>query len=170
MRARSHLIGSSPRNECSPTNGDTSDDGPVRREIRDSSMPTPIRSPRYSDDSIKLRRAAIALGWGVMRLAGWRCPGGFEPEEPVLFAEPLFDTAVAEQLGLAVVEPPEEFLVQLPREYVGRSVRLMTAAGARTLPGPLFLKPPILLANSDCSTTAKGYLEATALAAPNSVG
>ena len=105
-------------------------------------MPTLILSPRYSDDSIKLRRAAISLGWDVMRLACWRCPEDFEPDEPVLFAEPLFNQAVAEELGLAVIGPPEDFLVRLPREYVGRDVRLITAAEARTLPGPVFLKPP----------------------------
>ncbi len=105
-------------------------------------MPTLILSPRYSADSITLRRAAIALGWDVMRLASWRCPEEFEPQEPVLHAEPLFNTAVAEQLGLTLIEPPEDFLVRLPREYVGRDVRLLTAAEARTLPGPVFLKPP----------------------------
>jgi hypothetical protein len=105
-------------------------------------MPTLILSPRYSDDSIKLRRAAIALGWDVMRLASWRCPDDFEPEEAVLFAEPLFNTAVAEQLGLTVIEPPEDFLIRLPREYVGRDVRLASAAEARALSGPVFLKPP----------------------------
>jgi hypothetical protein len=105
-------------------------------------MPTLILSPRYSDDSIALRRAAIALGWDVMRLASWRCPDDFEPEDPVLHAEPLFNTAVAEQLGLTVIEPPEDFLVRLPREYVGRDVRLTTAAEARALAGPVFLKPP----------------------------
>jgi ATP-grasp domain, R2K clade family 2 len=105
-------------------------------------MPTLILSPRYSDDSITLRRAAIAVGWDVMRLASWRCPEDFEPEEPVLFAEPLFNTAVAEQLGLAVIEPSEDFLVRLAREYVGRDVRLTTAAEARTFVKPVFLKPP----------------------------
>lgn len=107
-----------------------------------TAMPTLILSPRYSDDSITLRRAAISLGWDVMRLASWRPPEDFEPEEPVLFGEPLFNTVVAEQLGLAVVEPPEDFLVRLPEQYVKRRVRLTTAAEARTLPGPLFLKPP----------------------------
>ncbi|MHC5540396.1 ATP-grasp domain-containing protein [Singulisphaera rosea] len=105
-------------------------------------MPTLILSPRYSDDSIKLRRAAIALGWDVMRLASWRCPEDFEPEEPVLFAEPLFNAAVAEQLGLTVIMPPEDFLVQLPIEYVSRRIQLVSAAEARTLTGPVFLKPP----------------------------
>jgi hypothetical protein len=105
-------------------------------------MPTLILSPRYSDDSITLRRAAIALDWDVMRLASWRCPEDFEPEEPVLHGEPLFNTSVAEQLGLTLIEPPEGFLVGLPREYTGRDVRLLSAAEARTLPGPVFLKPP----------------------------
>ncbi len=90
--------------------------------------PTLILSPRYSDDSIKLRRADIALGWDVIRLSGWICPDEFEPEEPVLFAEPLFNAAVAEQLGLEVIEPPEDFLARLPREYVGREVQPTTAA------------------------------------------
>jgi hypothetical protein len=97
-------------------------------------MPTLILSPRYSDDSITLRRAAIALGWDVMRLAGWRCPDDFEPEEPVLFAEPLFNTAVPEQLGLTVVEPPKDFLIRLPGEYVRRDLRLTTYAEARAGP------------------------------------
>jgi hypothetical protein len=105
-------------------------------------MPTLILSPRYSDDSITLRRAAIALGWDVMRLASWRCPEDFEPQEPVLHAEPLFNTAIAEQLGLTLVEPDEDFLVRLPGDYVRREVQLLTADKARTLPNPVFIKPP----------------------------
>jgi hypothetical protein len=97
-------------------------------------MPTLILSPRYSDDSIKLRRPAIALGWDVRRFASWRCPEDFDPEEPVLFAEPLFNQAVAEQLGLAVIEPPEDFLLSLPQEYVRRRVALTTATQARGIP------------------------------------
>ncbi|MGP0066253.1 MAG: ATP-grasp domain-containing protein [Isosphaeraceae bacterium] len=121
-------------------------------------MPTLILSPRYSDDSITLRRSAIALGWDVMRLPSWRCPEDFEPEEPVLHGEPLFNTAVAEHLGLTLIEPPDDFLVGLPREYVGRDVRLLTAAQARALPGPVFLKPP-----NQKTFPAKVYLSGAAL-------
>ena len=105
-------------------------------------MPTLILSPRYSDDSIRLRRAALALGWDVARLAGWHWPDDLDADEPALFGEPLFNAAVAEQLGLATVEPPADFLVRLPGEYVGRAVRLLAADAARALPGPTFLKPP----------------------------
>ncbi len=105
-------------------------------------MPTLILSPRYSDDSIALRREALALGWDVTRLASWRCPEDFQPEAPALYGEPLFTTAVSEQLGLTVIEPPNDFLVNLPRAYLGRDVRLLTASQVRTLAGPVFLKPP----------------------------
>jgi hypothetical protein len=105
-------------------------------------MPTLILSPRYSDDSITLRRAAISLDWDVMRLAGWRPSEDFESEEPVLYGEPLFNAAVAEQLALTVIEPPEDLLVRLPAGYIKRRMRLTTAAEARSLPGPIFLKPP----------------------------
>jgi hypothetical protein len=105
-------------------------------------MPTLILSPRYSDDSISIWRTAIALGWDVTRLASWRCQDDFEPEHPVLHGEPLFNTAIAEQLELSLIEPPEDFLVKLAREYIGREVRLLTAAQARELPGRVFLKPP----------------------------
>ena len=104
--------------------------------------PTLILSPRYSDGSIIMRRAAIALGWDVMRLSGWRPPEDFAPEDPVLYAEPWFNDVVAEHLGLSIVAPADDFLVALPEEYVRRRVQSTSAAEARGLPGPVFLKPP----------------------------
>src|SRR3954468_3015514 len=102
----------------------------VRRNPRhqEQPMPTLILSPRYSDDSITLRRAAVALGWAVMRLASWRCPEDFAPEEPVLVEGALFSPVVAKQLGLGLIVPPEDFLVRLPQEHVRRRVLLMTAS------------------------------------------
>ena len=44
-------------------------------------MPTLILSPRYSDDSIRLRRAALALGWDVARLASWYWPDDLDADE-----------------------------------------------------------------------------------------
>ncbi|WP_337175029.1 ATP-grasp domain-containing protein [Paludisphaera sp.] len=104
--------------------------------------PTLILSPRYTADSVNLWRAAVARGWDVTRLPSWRVPDDFTPREPVLFAEPLFNEAVAQRLGLRIIGPPEDFLPRLPREYTSREVRLMTAAEARSLAGPVFLKPP----------------------------
>lgn len=104
--------------------------------------PTLVLSPRHTDDSIKLWRAATALGWNVERFASWRAPEDFAPAEPVLFAEPLFMEAVAERLGVRIVAPSEDFLARLPPEYASRRIRLTTVAEARAPAGPIFLKPP----------------------------
>jgi ATP-grasp domain, R2K clade family 2 len=84
----------------------------------------------------------MALGWDVERLNSWRVPENFAPDEPVIYGEPLFAEAIAEQLGLALVQPVDSFLVCLPPDYVKRWVSLLTAVEARSLPGPVFLKPP----------------------------
>jgi hypothetical protein len=37
-------------------------------------MPVLVLPPRFTADSISLRRAAIAAGWEVERLPSWRAP------------------------------------------------------------------------------------------------
>ena len=55
-------------------------------------MPTLILSPRHTEDSQLLWRAAGRLGWGVERLVSWRIPDDLlavpEPELPQAWAEP----------------------------------------------------------------------------------
>lgn len=70
-------------------------------------MPTLVLTPRYTDDTQALRKAAAALGWRVERLTGWGVPAHLANlAEPVLYAEALFGPTPAEQLGLAL--PPED--------------------------------------------------------------
>jgi hypothetical protein len=56
-------------------------------------MPTLILPPRYTDDSVALWRAAMAMGWTVTRLQGWRITSDSPIDEPVLYGEPLFVAA-----------------------------------------------------------------------------
>ena len=72
---------------------------------------------RYSDDSIKLWRAARALDWNVEQLSPWRVPEGFAPDEPVVYGEPLIAEPIAEQLGLVLIRPADDFLVWLPHKW-----------------------------------------------------
>jgi hypothetical protein len=48
----------------------------------------------------------------------------------------------AKVLDLQLLEPPEDWLTTLPKEFVGRRIELTTAASARALQQPIFLKPP----------------------------
>lgn len=90
-------------------------------------MPTLILTPRHTDDSQALWRAAVRLGWQVERLGGWRIPEHLRSiAEPVLYVEALFGPSMAEQLGLRLLDPPEDWLVRLPWEYRKRNVRLST--------------------------------------------
>lgn len=106
-------------------------------------MPTLIFTPRYTEDSQALWKAAGALGWQVERLTTWRIPDHFRHlPEPVLYGEALFGPTLAEQLGLQLSNPPEDWLVRLPMEYKLRQISLTTLGQARLSDHDAFVKPP----------------------------
>ena len=104
-------------------------------------MPTLILPPRYTDDSIALWRAATAMGWGVMRLQGWRVGADLSIDEPVPYGEPLFVATVAEQLGLAVFEPSFDLLARLPERFRRREVGFGHGQDIPSYRFPAFVKP-----------------------------
>jgi hypothetical protein len=105
-------------------------------------MPTLVLAPRYTPDSIAMGTAAATAGWDVERLPSWRVPDWLKGRRHVaLYAEPLFASAVAEELDLALLEPPLDWLIHLPQRYTCRSVRLTTLIEARGGAQPFFIKP-----------------------------
>lgn len=106
-------------------------------------MPTLIFTPRYTEDSQALWKAAGALGWQVQRLTNWRVPEHLQNlEQAVLYGEALFGPTLAEQLGIRLLSPPEDWLVRLPMEYKHRQINMQTLGQARQLTTPAFIKPP----------------------------
>jgi hypothetical protein len=106
-------------------------------------MPTLIFTPRYTEDSQSLWKAAGALGWSTERLSGWRVPDHLKYVlDPVFYGEALFGPSMAEQLGLDLLNPPTDWLVRLPYEYKLRDVQLASLGDARSLTVPRFVKPP----------------------------
>ncbi|KAB2857675.1 MAG: DUF4343 domain-containing protein [Anaerolineae bacterium] len=106
-------------------------------------MPILLLSSRYTPDSQALWRAALDAGWLVERLHGHRVPDQWmtESDEIALYGEGLFVSIVAQQLDIALLETPSDWLPNLPVEYRLRDVRLMTLKEARTLQEPAFIKP-----------------------------
>lgn len=104
---------------------------------------TLLLAPRVTDDSVAMWRAAIAMGWSVQRLNGWRVPESLSghASELVIYGEPLFAEAVADQLGLVLLEPSVDWLTKLPPEFLLRRVTLMNLDEARALSEPAFVKP-----------------------------
>ena len=81
----------------------------------DRAMPTLILPPRYTPDSNALWKAAIDADWETERLQGWRVPEGLAVDSDiVLYGEPLFAAVVADQLRLALLEPPFQWTAELP--------------------------------------------------------
>jgi hypothetical protein len=106
-------------------------------------MPTLIFTPRYTEDSQALWKAAASLGWRTERLTGWRIPEHLRTvSDPVLYCEALFGPTLAEQLGLDLLSPPDDWLVRLPYEYKQRHIALCTLGEARAIAEPRFTKPP----------------------------
>lgn len=106
-------------------------------------MPTLILTPRQTEDSQLLWKAAAAAGWRIERLAQWRIPPHLgQVDEPVLYCEALFGPTLAEQLGLSLPNPPEDWLVRLPHEFKLRTIALTTLGAARANPQQAFVKPP----------------------------
>lgn len=64
-----------------------------------------------------------------------------KPGDFIIYGEPLFAEAVADQLGLLLLEPPIDWLTSIPRELKSRDVAMTTLAEARPETRPQFVKP-----------------------------
>lgn len=86
-------------------------------------MNTLVLSPRFSADSQCLWQACINLdNWKTHRAYRYNVDG---VESPCVYGEMQFCDIIAERLGLGLVEPPPEWLANLPREYTKRTVEFI---------------------------------------------
>ncbi len=107
-------------------------------------MPTLVLSPRYTDDSTAMWRAAVDRGWDAVRVRSYRPEAidrAIAKKQPVLYGETLLADALAEPLELVMVEPSPSWLPSLAEPYRKRDVELTTLGRARTLRTPHFVKP-----------------------------
>jgi hypothetical protein len=103
---------------------------------------TLLLSPRYTPDSIELRRAAMEIGnWHIQRLNSYRLDHTYFHRPIAVYGEGLFVEVIAEQLKLVLLEAPARWLMSLPKEYLRREIEFATLAQARTITEPRFIKP-----------------------------
>ncbi|MCG8350548.1 MAG: ATP-grasp domain-containing protein [Chloroflexales bacterium] len=127
-------------------------------------MPTLIAPPRQTPDIEALLKAACAAGWSTHRLTSWRAPAELAAGNPVLYGEPLFADVVAGSLGIALLQPPPDWLPALPERYRQRSVTLTTLDRARQITDPAFIKPA-----ADKCFPAQVYPDGAALPTPGAL-
>src|SRR5436190_73353 len=75
-----------------------------------SDAPILVLSPRITEDSEAVARAASATGWEVDRLPSWRVPERLRDRKVALYGEVLFVEVVAARLGLTLLEAPAAWL------------------------------------------------------------
>lgn len=105
-------------------------------------MPTLILSHRHTEDSQRLWRAAAQIGWRTERTSCRLQPDLLAADEPVVYMEALVAPTVAEAFGITLREPPNDWLPNLPMEYLNRQVCLSTLGEARKVEARRFVKPP----------------------------
>jgi hypothetical protein len=105
--------------------------------------PTLILSNRYTGDAQLLWAVANRRGWSVERVSGPRVSDSLrQAAQPILYLEGYLAQVVAEELGVTLINPPEDFLVSLPYELRQRSITLTTLGEAKRLTVPIFVKTP----------------------------
>lgn len=80
----------------------------------------------------------------VGRWRGWQgggCRLSWGGRRVVVYGEPLFAARVAQELGLALLEPSFTWLADLPYVWRGREVRATALSEARLLREEAFIKP-----------------------------
>ncbi|GAB5440562.1 MAG: hypothetical protein Fues2KO_09110 [Fuerstiella sp.] len=104
-------------------------------------MTTLLMSSRHTEDDQALWRVAIGRGWSVVRARGIRLPE-IDDSEIVIYVEALYASTIATMVRRQLLDPPEDWLVQLPHEFKHRRIRLTTLGQARTINEAVFVKPP----------------------------
>ncbi|MFH8385969.1 ATP-grasp domain-containing protein [Kitasatospora sp. NPDC018058] len=123
--------------------------------------PVLLLAPRVNETGRQLRTAAGLRGLRAYTATSWQAPRELLGAPVHVYGGPLFGDAVGRELGLALLEPTEDWLARLPRALTGRRVSATTLARARELRGPAFVKPP-----ADKLFAARVYPDGGALPGP----
>lgn len=84
-------------------------------------MPTLVLSPRFTSDTQCLWRACNEVeGWDTHRAHHNAVPDN--ATDPCCYGELMFCDIMASRMGLALLDPPDDFLSRLVPEYVKRTV------------------------------------------------
>jgi hypothetical protein len=122
-----------------------------------------LLSPRVNDTGLELLTAARRRGIHARTAERWQVPESLVDVRPAhLYGGPLFADVAARELGIAPLEPADDWLATLPRELTQRQITFGTLAEARKLRRPAFVKPP-----GDKLFPARVYRDGSGLPGPD---
>jgi hypothetical protein len=98
---------------------------------------------RLNSTAVLLAESAARRGMAVEQLPASGVPDRLGTATNThLYGGPVFADAVAPGLGVALLEPADDWLTRLPYAYTRRDITLTTLGDARWLRTPMFVKPP----------------------------
>lgn len=100
-----------------------------------------VLSQRYSNDSIKLRKAAETLGWDIWRFSAQNFPHALNNQKITIYCETSIAEFVAEKLQLTLLSPDDQILAELPFEFVKREIVFTRTAQFQPATVKKFIKP-----------------------------
>lgn len=106
----------------------------------ENNIPILVLSPRYTEDSRVLRRAALQLGWHAERLGGWDVPERLFQHTLVFSGEFAYMQVIAHKLSWGLLDATADWLPSLPWIYRLRRIEQKILADARELASPAFVK------------------------------
>nr|WP_277347328.1 ATP-grasp domain-containing protein [Streptomyces sp. CB01881] len=101
-----------------------------------------LTSAQATSTTVLLAEAAAARGLETAVLAGPATVDRLAGRPVHWYGGPFAAARVAGPLGLALLEPADDWLPGLPEEFTGRRIELTTLSEAWTLTRPAFVKPP----------------------------
>ncbi len=102
--------------------------------------PTLLLHPRYDMDSQLLWQAAVTRGWQVVRSRRYSAVGLIVGGSVAIYGGYMWAEAIAGELGVRLVSPPDDWLTTLPWRLARREIRLSTIGDVRRGAFPVFVK------------------------------
>jgi len=82
-----------------------------------------ILSPRQSEDTQALWRAALQAGWHIERAVGWEPPVIPAGSKIAIYGEPILSRRLAEAYHHVLMEPAADWLIQLEFTWKKRAIK-----------------------------------------------
>lgn len=103
-------------------------------------MLTLMLTPRTTEETVHLGAAAVRRGIRVLQATRWTIPT-VDPARTLLYGGELFVQYACQELGIPVPAVDPDWLPALAPDLVHRRLFRTRLWDARSLPGPIFVKP-----------------------------
>lgn len=103
-------------------------------------MPTLVVDSMEQKDSRALAGAAQLAGWTILTIPQTDAIRRQSPMDLVLHGPPAALIELGKTLEMALLEPPLDWLAELPARYLGRQIQRATVEQARSIQRPVFVK------------------------------